>query len=116
MTTEALANLNDQQLAQLISTAQGLLQARVEQRKSEAMDQIRQIAATAQILVSFRGGRTSKPRRDTLRAGVRYANPGDASQSYVVGNGKQPNWFVALREKGRLPPPTVSGSLNWKAT
>ena len=38
MTTEALTDLNDQQLAQLISTAQGLLQARVEQRKSEAMD------------------------------------------------------------------------------
>ena len=115
MTTEALTDLNDQQLAQLISTAQGLLQARVEQRKSEAMDQIRQIAAKAQIVVSFRGGRASKHRRATLRAGDRYVNPGDASQSYIVGNGKQPNWFVALRDKGRLPSP-ISGSTNSKAT
>ena len=43
-------------------------------------------------------------------------NPGDASQSYIVGNGKQPNWFVALRDKGRLPRPVVSGSPKAKAT
>ena len=116
MTTETVTNLNDQQLAELISTAQELLQARLEKRKIEAMDQIRQIAATAQIVVSFRGSRASKRRRTTLPAGDRYVNPSDGFQSYVVGNGKQPNWFVALREKGRLPPPTVSGSLNWKAT
>ena len=109
MTTETLTNMSDQQLAQLISTAQGLLEARLEQRKSKAMDQIREIAATAQIVVSFQGGRTSKRRRVALRPGDRYVNPGDISQSYIVGNGKQPTWFVALRDKGRLPPPVVSG-------
>ena len=110
MTTETLTNLNDQQLAKLISTAQELLQERLEKRKREAMDQIRQIAATAQIVVSFRGGRASNRRRTTLRTGDRYVNPSDESQSYVIGNGKQPNWFVALRDKGRLPPPAASGS------
>ena len=78
------------------------------------MEQIRRIAATAQIIVKFDGARKPKRGKVTLRAGDHYVDPGDASQSYVVGKGKQPNWFVALREKGRLPPPVSSDLLKPK--
>lgn len=60
MNTDTLENLNEQELKQLISAAQGLLQARAEKRRSDAMDQIRRIAATAQIIVKFNGSRKAK--------------------------------------------------------
>ena len=61
MNTDTLETMNEQELTQLISVAQGLLQARAEKRRGDAMEQIRQIAATAQILVKFDGSR--KPKR-----------------------------------------------------
>ena len=107
MNTDTLHDLNDQDLAQLISTAQGLFKARVEKRRKDAMDQIRQIAATAKILVKFDGARKPKRGNPRLRTGDRYVNPDDASQFYVVGNSKPPKWFCVLRDKGRLPAPSI---------
>ena len=49
MNTDTLTKLTDPELTQVIATAQGLLQTRAEKRKSDAMEQIRQIAATVQI-------------------------------------------------------------------
>lgn len=112
MNTDTIEQLSDQELTGLISAAQSLLQARVERRRNDAMEQIRQIAVTAQLMVSFDGARKAKRGRPQLRAGDRYLNPADVSQSYVVGKGKQPQWFVALRDKRRLPPPIASGSPN----
>ena len=60
MNTDTLETMNEQELTQLISVAQGLLQARAEKRRGDAMEQIRQIAATAQILVKFNGSRKAK--------------------------------------------------------
>ena len=108
MNPGTLDQLNDKELAQLVSEAQRLLQARVEKRRNEAMERICEIAATAQIIVTFDGARKSKRGKVALRAGNRYVNPVDASQAYIVGKGKQPNWFVALRNRGRLPPPAES--------
>lgn len=114
MNPDTLNKLIDQELAQVIATAQGLLQSRAEKRKSEAMEQIRQIAATAQITVSFNATRKSKSVKPLLRAGDRYVNPVDASQSYVIGKGKPPQWFVALRNKGELRAPVASDLLKPK--
>ena len=108
MNPDTLNKLNDQELTQVIVTAQGLLETRAEKRKSDAMEQIRQIAAIAQIAVSFDAGRRAKPLKTPLRAGERYLNPADATQCYIVGKGKPPNWFASLREKGRLPTPVAS--------
>ena len=107
MNTDTLHDLNDQDLAQLISEAQVLLKARVEKRRKDAMDQIREIAATAKIVVKFDGARKPRRGKASLRAGDRYVNPDHASQFYVVGNSKPPKWFCVLREKGRLPEPTI---------
>ncbi len=108
MTPDTLNKLTDPELAQVIAAAQGLLQGRSEKRKSDAMDQIRQIAATAQITVSFDASRKPKGGKAVMRAGERFVNPADANQSYVVGKGKPPHWFAALRDKNRLPPPVVA--------
>ena len=113
MNPDTLNKLTDPELSQVIAAAQGLLQSRNEKRKSDAMEQIRQIAATAQITVSFDAGRKAKGKA-VMRAGDRYVNPADASQSYVVGKGKPPNWFAALRDKNRLPAPVAVDSLNPK--
>jgi hypothetical protein len=114
MNPDTLNKLNDQELTQVIALAQGLLQTRSEKRKSDAMEQIRQIAATAQITVSFDAARKAKGSKAPMRAGDRYVNPADATQSYVVGKGKPPNWFAALRDKSRLPTPIAPDSLKPK--
>ena len=110
MNPETLSKLTDPELTQVIAAAQGLLQARVEKRKSDAMEQIRQIAANVQISVSFDASRKAKGSKAVLRAGDRYVNPADASQSHVVGKGKPPNWFAALRDKNRLPAPVADAA------
>ena len=114
MNPDTLSTMNDPELAQVIATAQGLLQARSEKRKSDAMEQIRQIAANVQITVSFDASRKAKGSKAVLRAGDRYVNPVDASQSHVVGKGKPPNWFAALRDKNRLPAPVAVDSIKPK--
>jgi ElaB/YqjD/DUF883 family membrane-anchored ribosome-binding protein len=110
MNTDTLTKLTDPELTQVIATAQGLLQTRADKRKSDAMEQIRQIAATVQINVSFEQGRKAKGSKPMLHAGDRYVNPADASQAHVVGKGKPPHWFVALRDKNKLPTPVASDS------
>ena len=110
MNTDTLNKLTDPELTQVIATAQELLQTRAEKRKSDAMEQIRQIAATVQINVSFDAGRKAKGIRPMLHAGDRYMNPADASQAYIVGKGKPPQWFTALRDKNKLPAPVALNS------
>jgi hypothetical protein len=115
MTPDTLNKLTDPELTQVIAAAQGLLQTRAEKRKSDAMEQIRQIAATVSINVSFDAGRKARSNnKPMLHAGDRYTNPADASQAYVVGKGKPPQWFVALRDKNKLPVPVASDSLKPK--
>ncbi|MCA2968478.1 MAG: H-NS histone family protein [Acidobacteriaceae bacterium] len=111
MNHDTLNKLTDPELSQVIAAAQGLLQTRAEKRKNDAMEQIRQIAATAQIAVSFDAGRKAKSVKAVLRAGDRYVNPADASQSHIVGKGKPPYWFAALRDKNRLPAPVALDSV-----
>jgi hypothetical protein len=110
MNTDTLNKLSDPELSQVIAAAQGLLQTRAEKRKSDAMEQIRQIAATVSINVSFDAGRKARSSKPMLHAGDRYANPADANQAYVVGKGKPPQWFIALRDKNKLPAPVASDS------
>ena len=105
MTPDTMSKLNDQELTQFIAAAQGLLHARAEKRKSDAMEQIRQIAASAQISVSFDTAKRPKAAQAVLRAGDGYVNPADATQFHVVGKGKPPGWFAALRAKNKLPAP-----------
>jgi hypothetical protein len=114
MIQDSLSKLSDPELTQIIASAQGLLQARAEKRKSDAMEQIRLIAANAQIIVSFDAGRKPKGGKAVMRAGDRYVNPADATQSYVVGKGKPPHWFAALRDKNKLPAPVAAVEPNRK--
>ena len=108
MNPDALAKLNDQEIRQLIAAGQSLLETRAEKRRNDAMEQIRKIAADVQINVSFDGGRKVRSSRAPLKAGDCYVNPADKTQSYIVGKGKPPQWFAALREKGRLPAPVTA--------
>ena len=116
MNHDTLSKFTDPELAQVIAAAQGLLQTRAEKRKSDAMEQIRQIAATAQITVSFDASRKPKGGKAVMRAGERFVNPADASQSYVIGKGKPPHWFAALRDKNRLPAPVAVDTFKPKET
>ncbi len=114
MNPDTLTKLTDPELTQVIAAAQGLLQTRAEKRKSDAMEQIRQIAATVSINVSFDAGRKAKGNKPMLHAGDRYVNPADGSQAYIVGKGKPPQWFIALRDRNKLPTPLPADSTQTK--
>ena len=114
MTPDTLSKLTDPELTHVIATAQELLHTRAEKRKSDAMEQIRQIAATVQINVSFDASRKVRSTKPMLHAGDRCVNPADATQSYIVGKGKPPQWFVALRDKGKLPAPLPTDATQTK--
>src|SRR5437660_7708550 len=105
MKSEALPQLTDEQLKELMSKAQALLKERAEQRRQEAMEQIRQIAASAKLRVTFTERGRARHARTPMRAGERYQNPADPSQVYEITKGPPPPWFVTLRDMGRLPAP-----------
>lgn len=114
MNIDTLNKLSDPELSQVIHAAQGLLQSRTEKRKADAMEQIRQIAASVHISVLFDAGRKVRGVKPMLKAGDCYVNPAETSQSYIVGKGKPPGWFVALREKNRLPAPVPVDAIQIK--
>ncbi len=67
MTPEALKKMNDAELSALAGAAQTELEDRRERRKREAMKQIRELAASAELKISFggvpkRSGRASRQR------------------------------------------------------
>ena len=105
-TTDNIKQFKDEQLSEFILAAQAELKERAEQRKRDAMEQIRQIAAAAQIDVRFAapGGRAQRNGK-TLKAGDRYVHPADATKSFTVGKGRPPAWFADLQRKGKLPRP-----------
>jgi signal recognition particle GTPase len=92
MNPDTLNKLTDPELSQVIAAAQELLQTRAEKRKSDAMEQIRQIAATAQIAVSFDAGRKAKGIKAVLRAGVSSLKETKAnvSMAQTVGRARVP--------------------------
>jgi len=109
ITIETIKLCKDEQLSEFILAAQAELKERAEQRKREAMEQIRQIAVAAQIDVRFAGpgGRAKKNPKAVLKAGERYVHPGDATKSFTVGKGRPPAWFTDLQRKGKLPRPEL---------
>ena len=108
-TIENVKQYKDEQLTELIVAAQAELKERAEQRKRDAMEQIRQIAAGVQIEVRFagQGARAARNGKAALKAGDRYVHPADATKSFIVGKGRPPAWFVDLQKKGNLPRPSV---------
>jgi len=103
MTPETLKRLPDEELGQLIEMAQSELKERTEKRRQDAMDEIRRIAAAAQIQVRFSGPRKSaRNHKAALKAGERYQHPSDPTKVYVVGKGRPPEWFETLRAHGAL--------------
>jgi hypothetical protein len=103
MTLEAVKQLKDEELAQVIECAQTELKDRAEKRRQDAMEQIRRIAASVRIQVNFAGSqrKASRNGKPALKAGERYPHPTDPTKFYVVGKGRPPEWFLTLREKAR---------------
>lgn len=103
MTAEALKKLTDEDLTSWIVAAQGELGSRRETRKRDAMEKIRELAATAEIKVSFGGhARRGVRIKQAAKSTERYQNPENPAEFYVPGHGRSPKWFERLRSQGRL--------------
>jgi hypothetical protein len=100
---ETLKALPDEELRAITEQIDMLLKERDRERKEQALEKARAILSQAGLnLHDVAKARAVKP---ALKAGARYVNPDEVTQSYIVGNGRPPGWFERLRAKGRLPVP-----------
>lgn len=108
MKSQDLEKLNDEQLAEMIETAQTMLKDRKEQRKKDAIEAARATLAGAGLTFSDAAKFTapaatrSRSRGNALQAGKRYVNPADPSQVWESKKGRRPLWVQELQKKGQL--------------
>ena len=90
-----LTKLTDDQLRELIVTAERELQERADKRREEAIKEINRRAKEVGITVAIKGKkRTGK----TLKAGEKYQHPDDPTKVWVAGHGRPPKWFKVAKK------------------
>ena len=95
-----LSKLSDDDLKALEASIQAERKSRADRRRQAAIDEIRKLAAEAEIVVSFGNGRTRRTRHP-LRTGTTIQHPDDPSKSYTVGKGRPPAWVLRATRESR---------------
>ncbi len=85
----------DQQIAELQSRRQAILDAQRAQVLEDTRNNIRRFGLTAHEL-----GLSTKSKAVTVVREARYANPANPSQTWPGGKGKRPGWVREHLERG----------------
>jgi DNA-binding protein H-NS len=107
MTDDQLEKLDDSELENVIGRAQGLLAARKEQRRKDALEAARAKLAEAGLTPAdlMAATRKKSAKSDVIAGGQVYVNPENPKQKWTSGRGRRPSWFKALEKKGKTPSP-----------
>ncbi len=93
-----LTELSESELQAMIENAEKALKQKQESKKKEVMAQIRQLAASIGMTVSFHeAGRESS--RKGFKVPPKYRNPADPEQTWT-GRGVAPKWMQQLIAAG----------------
>ena len=96
-----LEQLNTEELKEVSTKANAIIEARKAGEQRDAMDAIKELAAKHGLVVDVKSdaGNGAKAR---IPLPPVYANPDDASQTWS-GRGARPKWFKAKLEAGVSP-------------
>jgi DNA-binding protein H-NS len=94
-----LAELDENELAVMIESAQRLLRDRQDGKRKEGIVKIKEIAASIGVTVEI-----TEPGRSMVRKGgkvaVKYQNPANPADKWT-GRGMKPKWLREMIEQGR---------------
>jgi DNA-binding protein H-NS len=93
-----LTELSESELQAMIENAEKALKQKQENKRKEVIAQIKQLAASIGLTVSFsEGGRESS--RKGIKVPPKYRNPANPEQTWT-GRGVAPKWMQALIAAG----------------
>ncbi len=100
----SLEQLNEAQLSDLLSVARSVLKHKEEEKKREAMEAIRRLAAEHGLAVEVKSETTptGRQRRKRVVRPPKYRNPANPSQTWS-GIGARPKWFREALQAGKKP-------------
>jgi DNA-binding protein H-NS len=97
------AALSEHELASVIESAQRALKEKMDVKRREVIQQIKELASSINLSVDIResgdvGGRVSS--RKGTKVAAKYQNPYNHAQTWS-GRGMKPKWLTSLLESGR---------------
>jgi DNA-binding protein H-NS len=100
-----LTTLSDEELADLVSSAEGEIAARYERKKEEFLASFRKEMdalglSPAEVAASLRGRRSKAGAGRRSEVQPKYRNPASPEQTWS-GRGKKPKWLEAQIAKGK---------------
>ena len=98
--TDEIANLSEQDLAELIAKASKKLEARRHGKKKDVLAQIRALAASVGVEVEITEGGSKAGSLKGSKVAVKYRDPGNPKHQWT-GRGVKPRWLRELLEQGR---------------
>ncbi len=93
------SGLSEEELKEMIETAEVVLQSKAEDRKNQIVSQINELAASINLKVEFIDPQKRQSSRKGIKVAAKYQNPESPSQKWT-GRGMKPKWLKALLEKG----------------
>ncbi len=91
--------LSENELEALINNAEKALKAKQEKKRREVITQIKELAASINLVVEIHEGKKGSSRKGT-KVPVKYQNPDNPAEQWT-GRGVTPKWLRAFLEAGR---------------
>lgn len=91
--------LSEEELEEMINTAEEILKAKKERRRSEVIKKIKELAASINVGVEIIDTLKRRISRKGVKVQVKYRNPNDSTQKWS-GRGLKPKWLTALLKEG----------------
>lgn len=93
-------NLSADELQAVISNAEKALKSKLVNKRKEVVAQIRELAASIDIIVDIQEPAEKKSTRKGTKAAIKYRHPENPELTWT-GRGVMPKWMRALLEAGR---------------
>jgi DNA-binding protein H-NS len=98
--SEPIANLSEDELANLIAAASKELEFKRHGKKRETISQIKELAASIGMRVDISEGDKKPTSRKGAVVPVKFRDPGNPKNAWT-GRGMKPRWLAALIDQGR---------------
>ena len=93
------SGLSEEELKEMIKTAEVVLQSKEEDRRKQVISKINELAASINLKVDFISPQKRQSSRKGIKVAAKYQNPQNPSQKWT-GRGMKPKWLKALLDKG----------------
>jgi DNA-binding protein H-NS len=98
--SENIANLSENELADLIANASRELEAKRNGKKRETVLKIKELAASIGMQVDISEAEKKSASRKGSTVPVKYRDPQNSKNAWT-GRGMKPRWLMALLDQGR---------------